>query len=80
MTRKMVDYRYSPYESDEQRGVGHSSKLEETLRNLKEEIRNCKADNDIIIQAQEKQAKFNAVILQSLSELQRQGPLHINYG
>ena len=51
MTSKMVDYKYSPYESDEQRGVGHSSDLEYTLRRLKEEIRSCKVDNDKIMHA-----------------------------
>lgn len=66
MTSKMVDYRDSPYESDEQCGVGHSSNLTDTLRNVKEEIRIFKADNNKIMQAQEKQVKVNA-ILQSLS-------------
>jgi len=45
----MVDYRDSPYESDEQCGVGHSSNLTDTLRKLKEEIRSCKVDNDKIM-------------------------------
>ena len=44
MTRKMVDYnsRDSPYGSDEKRGVGDSSDLEDKLRSLKEKIRICK--------------------------------------
>ena len=65
MASKMVEYNFwdSPYGSDEQRGVGHSSDLEDTLRILKAEIRSCKADNDKIIQGQEKQAEVNAVIL-----------------
>lgn len=42
MTRKMVDYRDSPYESDERCGVGNSSNLVDTLRGLNEEIRSCK--------------------------------------
>ena len=60
MTSKMVDYssRDSPYVSDEQCGVGYSTDLAETLRSLKEEIRSCKADNDQIIQSQEKQAEL----------------------
>ena len=70
MTSKMADYKYYPYESDEQHGVGYSSYFSNTLRSLKEEIRSCKADNDRIIQAQEKQAEVNAMILQRFSELQ----------
>ena len=53
--RNMVDDKDSPYESEEQYGVGNSSDLENTLRSLKEEIRSCKEDNDRIMQAQEKQ-------------------------
>ena len=45
MTRNMVGYKYSPYESYEKRGVGSSSELVDTLRSLKEEIRSCKAYN-----------------------------------
>ena len=67
----MVDYKDSPYESNEQYGVGNSSDLLDTLRRLKEEIKSCKADNDRIMQAQEKQEEFTAVILQSFSKLQR---------
>jgi len=66
---KMVDYKDSPYGSDEKNGVGHSFDLVDTLRSLKEEIRSCKAPNDRIIQAQEKLAEVNATILQSFSEL-----------
>jgi len=46
MTSKMVEYssRDSPYGSDEQCGVGHSSDLADTLRSLKVEIRSCKAE------------------------------------
>ena len=51
MTSKMVDYRYFPYESDDQYGVGKYYDLGDTFRSLKEEIRSCKADNDRIIQA-----------------------------
>ena len=51
MTRKMVDYnsRDSPYGSDEKCGVRNSSNLADTLRSLKEELRSCKEDNDIIM-------------------------------
>lgn len=51
----MVDYKDSPYESEEQHDVGDSFDLVVTLRYLKEEIRSCKEDNDQIIHAQEKQ-------------------------
>lgn len=53
MTSKMVDYSSldSPYGLDEQCGVGISSDLADTLRSLNVEIRSCKANNDIIIQA-----------------------------
>jgi len=69
MASKMVDYKDSPYESEEQYGIGNSSDLAVTLSNLKEEIDIYKADNDRIIQAQEKQAKVNTILLQHLSEL-----------
>eukprot|EP00253_Pinus_taeda_P007315 PITA_07315 len=49
MASKMVDYKDSNYEFEEQHGVGNSSDLAVTLRSLKEEIRNCKEDNDQII-------------------------------
>jgi len=54
---------------------------------LKAKIRSCKEDNDQIIQSQErsvkvqeKQEEVNAIILQSFSNFQRQGPLKINHG
>jgi len=49
MDRKVVDYVESPHASDEQRGVGHTSDLANTLRSLKEDIRSCKANNDQVI-------------------------------
>jgi len=79
MASKMADYKDSPYELEEQYSVGNSSDLADTLRSLKEEIRSCKVDNDIIMQTWEKQAELNVVILQSLSYLQQQGPHWINY-
>jgi len=36
MASKVVDYIESPYTSDGQHGVGHSSDLVDTLRSLKE--------------------------------------------
>ena len=70
ITKKMVEYIYSPYELDERHGFGHSYDLASTLRSLKEEIRIFKADDGRIIQAHEKQAEVNVVILQSFLELQ----------
>lgn len=63
MDKKVVDYVESPYASEEQRGVGHTSNLANTMRSLKEEIRSCKEDNNQIIQAQEKQAEVNDILL-----------------
>ena len=80
MTSKVVDYKDCPYESGEQSGVGNSSNLANTSRSLKEEIRICKVENEKIMQAQEKQVEVNTILLHSLSELQRQGPLQINCG
>ena len=51
MANKVVDYIESPYESYEKHGVGYSFDLVDTLRNLKEEIRSFKIDNDKIMQA-----------------------------
>ena len=53
MTSKMVCYSSQdfPYGSNEQRGVGYSYDLVDTLRSLKAKIRSCKADNDRIVQA-----------------------------
>ena len=63
MFSKMVGYKNSPYESNEQRGVGNSSDLANTLRSLREEIMSWKVDNEKIIQAQEKQVEVNAILL-----------------
>lgn len=49
MASKMVDYKYSPYESYEKHGVGPSFDLENMLRSLKEEIISCKVDNEKIM-------------------------------
>eukprot|EP00253_Pinus_taeda_P007730 PITA_07730 len=51
MISKVVDYIESPYASNDKHGTRNTSDLEDTLRNLKEQIRSCKADNDWIIQA-----------------------------
>ena len=49
MASKMVDYKDSPYESEEKYGGGSPFYLAITLRSLKEEIRSCKVDNDKIM-------------------------------
>ena len=54
MASKVVYYIESPYASNEQCGVRHTSDFIDTLRSLKEEIRSCKVGNDQIIHAQEK--------------------------
>lgn len=72
MNSNMVDYKGYPYESNEQCG-GHSSDLADTLRILKEEIRNCKTDNDRIIREQKEQAKFNAIRFQSCKNCSDKG-------
>lgn len=66
----MVDYKESPYELEENYGVGNSSNLAFTLRSLKEEIKSCKEYNDIIILAQEKLVEVNMVIIYIFSDLQ----------
>jgi len=76
----MVEYssRDSPYILDEKHGDEYSPHKENSLRSLKVEKRSCKANNNRIIQSQErlaraqdKQEEVNEVILQSLSYLQR---------
>ena len=49
MANKMVDYKDSPCESNEQYSVGNYPDLADTLRGLKEEIRSCNANNDRIM-------------------------------
>jgi hypothetical protein len=59
-------------ESDERRVVGTPPDLAETVRSLMVELQSCKADNERMMKEQEKQTEINAVLLQSLSDLQRQ--------
>jgi hypothetical protein len=59
-------------ESDERRAVGTPPDLAETVRSLMVELQSCKADNERMIKEQEKQTEINAVLLQSLSDIQRQ--------
>lgn len=72
MTGKVVDYSScdSRYRSYEQHRDEYSPHIADTLRSLKVEIRSWKADNDMVIQSQERlsrekenQVEVNAVIL-----------------
>jgi hypothetical protein len=63
-------------ESDERRVVETPPDLAETVRSLMVELQSCKADNERLIKEQEKQMEINAVLLQSLSDIQRQ--LHMD--
>jgi hypothetical protein len=59
-------------ESDERRAVGTPLDLVDTVRSIMVELQSCKADNERMMKEQEKKTKINAVLLQSLSDLQRQ--------
>jgi hypothetical protein len=57
---------------DERRAVGTPPDLAETVRSLMVELQSCKVDNERMMKEQEKQTEINVVLLQSLSDLQRQ--------
>jgi hypothetical protein len=59
-------------ESDERRVVETPPDLADTVRSLMVELQSCKADNERLIKEQEKQMEINAVLLQSLFDIQRQ--------
>jgi hypothetical protein len=59
-------------ESDERRVVETPPDLVETIISLMEESQSCKANNERLIKEQEKQTEINAVLLQILSNIQRQ--------
>jgi hypothetical protein len=59
-------------ESDERRAIGTPPDLAETVKSLMVELQSCKDDNERMMKEQEKQTKINAVLLQSLFDLQRQ--------
>ena len=58
-------------DSDERRAVETPPDLAETVRSLMVELQSFKADNKRLIKEKEKQTKINAVLLQSLSDIQR---------
>jgi hypothetical protein len=45
--------------------------LVETVRSLRVELQSYKANNERLIEEQEKQTKINVVLLQSLSDIHR---------
>jgi hypothetical protein len=59
-------------ESDERRVIGTPLDLAKTVRSLMVELQSCKDNNERMMKEQEKQIEINAVLLQSLSDLQRQ--------
>jgi hypothetical protein len=58
-------------ESDERRAIGTPPNLAETMRSLMVELQRWKADNERMMKEQEKKTEINAVLLQSLSDLQQ---------
>jgi hypothetical protein len=58
-------------ESDERREIGTPLDLAKTVRSLMVKLQSCKADTKRMMKEQEKQREINAVLLQSLSNLQR---------
>ena len=58
-------------ESSKRRAVGTPLDLVETVRSLMVKLQSCKADNKRMIKEKEKQTEINAVLLQSLSDIQR---------
>ena len=59
-------------ESDERKAVGTPLDLDKTVRSLMVELQRCKDDNERMMKEQEKQTEINVVLLQSLSDQQRQ--------
>jgi hypothetical protein len=59
-------------DSDERRAIETPPYLDETVRRLMVKLQSCKADNERLIKEKEKQMEINAVLLQSLSDIQSQ--------
>jgi hypothetical protein len=59
-------------EFDERMAAGTPPVLVETVRSLMVELQSSKDDNEMMMKEQEKQTEINIVLLQSLSDLQRQ--------
>jgi hypothetical protein len=58
-------------ESDERKAVKTPPDLAETVRSLMVELQSWKANNERLIKEKEKQMEINAVLLQSLFDIQR---------
>jgi hypothetical protein len=58
-------------DSDKRRAVETPPDLAETVRSLMVKLQSCKDDNEILIKEKEKKIEINAVLLQSLSDIQR---------
>ena len=63
---------YNRDEEFDERRIGTPPNLADTVRSLMVELQSCKADNEMMMKEQEKKTKINTVLLQSLSDLQRQ--------
>jgi hypothetical protein len=59
-------------ESDERRVVGTPPDLAKTVRSLMVELQSCNSNIERMIKEKEKKKEINAVLLQSLSDIQRQ--------
>ena len=59
-------------DSNERREIGTPPNLAETVKSLMVELQSYKANNERIMKEQEKQTEINAILLQSLSNIQRQ--------
>jgi len=59
-------------ESDERRAVETPQDLAETVRSRRAELQSFKVDNERLIKEQEKQIEINTILLQILSDIQRQ--------
>ena len=59
-------------ESDKRRAVETPPDLVETVRSLMVKLQSCKGENERLIKEQEKKMEIDAVLLQSLSDIQRQ--------
>jgi hypothetical protein len=57
---------------EERRATRTPPDLDDIVRSLMVELQRCKVDNERMMKEQEKQTEINVVLLQSLSDLQRQ--------
>jgi hypothetical protein len=59
-------------ETNERRVVGTPPDLVDIVRSLMVELQSCKVENERMMKEQENKTEINALLLQSLSDLQRQ--------